>query len=136
VPSVFWPGLVLPLIIMIVMIGYPFIEAFVTGDRAPHNLLDRPREKPARTAFGVAFFVFMAGLFLAGADDLEARYTNLSLVGLVWFYRLFCIFGPMLAFAVTYALAGGLKERGGVHEAPRTRLTRKAEGGFSEEEIG
>ncbi len=135
VPSVFWPGLVLPFIIMVVLVSYPFVEAFVTGDRAEHNLLDRPREKPARTALGVAFFVFMAGLFLAGADDLEARYTNLPLEGLVWFYRLFCIFGPMLAFAVTYALAGGLKARGGVHEAPRVRLTRKAEGGFSEDEI-
>lgn len=136
IPSAFWPGLVLPLIIVVVLVGYPFVEAFVTGDRADHNLLDLPREQPARTALGVAFFVFMTGLFLAGGDDLEARYTNLPLEGLVWFYRLFCIFGPMVAFAITYALAGGLKQRGGVHQAPRTRLTRTPEGGFGEEEIG
>jgi len=135
IPSPFWPGLVLPLVIMVVLIAYPFIEASVTGDRAPHNLLDRPRDKPARTALGVAFFVFMTGLFFAGADDLEARYTNLPLDGLVWFYRLFCIFGPILAFWITYAFAAALRERGGVHEAPRVRLVRTPQGGFSEEEI-
>lgn len=136
IPSAFWPGLVLPLIIMAALLAYPWVEAFITGDRRAHNLLDRPRDAPARTAFGVAFFIFMLGLFLAGADDLEARYTNLPLDSLVLFYRVWCVFAPIIGFGITYVIAASLKARGGVHQAPRVRLVRKPEGGFSEEEIG
>jgi ubiquinol-cytochrome c reductase cytochrome b subunit len=33
---------------------YPFVEAWVTGDKREHHLLDRPRNAPTRTAIGMA----------------------------------------------------------------------------------
>ncbi|MDH6212872.1 hypothetical protein M2283_000151 [Streptomyces pseudovenezuelae] len=34
--------------------AYPFIESWVTGDKRGQHLLDRPRNRPVRTALGVA----------------------------------------------------------------------------------
>ena len=39
---------------------YPFIEAWVTGDKSEHHILDRPRNAPTRTAFGVAAMTWYA----------------------------------------------------------------------------
>jgi len=39
------------------------------ANRARHDLLDRPRDHPWRTAFGVAFFTWVALIFVAGASD-------------------------------------------------------------------
>ncbi|HZT11544.1 MAG TPA: cytochrome bc complex cytochrome b subunit [Candidatus Baltobacteraceae bacterium] len=135
IPSAFWPGAALPLGIMLFLFAYPFIEALVTGDHAAHHLLDRPRDKPVRTAFGVAFLVFMIGLFLAGSDDVQVRYLHLPLNDVVWGYRLFCIFGTGIAFWIAYRGASGLQKKDGVHQADRARLLRKPEGGFEEEPI-
>ncbi len=43
---------------MILVIAYPFIEKAFTKDNAIHNLLQRPRDVPVRTALGVAFMTF------------------------------------------------------------------------------
>ena len=136
IPAVFWPGAVLPAAIMMGLIAYPFIEAKLRNDYQQHHLLDRPRDTPVRTAFGVAFFVFMLGLFLAGSDDVQARYLHWPVNDLMWAYRFFCIFAPAVAFWITYAIAADLKSRGGTHEAERVRLKRTPEGGYEEEPIG
>ena len=46
----FIPGVVLPGVLFSVM-AYPFVEAWVTGDKREHHLLQRPRNAPTRTAF-------------------------------------------------------------------------------------
>ncbi len=43
------------------MFAWPWIEAWITGDKREHHLLDRPRNAPTRTAVGVAT-VFFYGL--------------------------------------------------------------------------
>lgn len=133
IPSPFWPGFVLPVVVMLGLFAYPWIEAKIRKDYQPHHLLNRPRDVPARTGFGVAFFIFMLGLFLAGSDDLQARYIHLPINDLVWGYRFFCVIGPVLGFWIAYAIAAELKSRAGVHHAERVRLIRKPEGGFEEE---
>jgi ubiquinol-cytochrome c reductase cytochrome b subunit len=136
IPSAFWPGIVLPFAIMIALFAYPFVEAKLRGDRRAHNLLDRPRDMPVRTAIGAAGFVFMAGLLLAGSDDVQARYLHLPIDDMVLGYRIFCIAGPAIAFWIAYSIAAGLKSRGGTHMAERVRLKRTPEGGYEEEPIG
>ncbi len=135
IPSPFWPGLVLPVAIMIVLLCYPFIEATVMGDRAQHHLLDHPREKPVRLGIGAAFAVFMIGLFLAGSDDVQTRYLHLPLNDLVWFYRLFCVFGSIIAFWIAYLSGGDLNRKGGIHRTERVRVQRTAAGGYDEEPV-
>ena len=46
--------------------AYPFLEAWVTGDKREHHLLDRPRNAPTRTGLGVmAHLTFYLVLFFA-----------------------------------------------------------------------
>ena len=135
VPAVFWPGLVLPLGIMIAMLLYPFGEAFVRRDFAQHHLLDRTRDVPARTGIGSAFLVFMIVLFLAGGNDVEARYLHLPLYDMVWGYRFLAIFGPPLAFFIARRIAADLRAADGVHRAQRVRIVRSPEGGYDEEPV-
>lgn len=135
IPSDFWPGFLLPVCLLAGLLAWPFIDQRISGDYRQHHLLDRPRDVPVRTAGGVAFLVFMMGLFFAGGDDNEVRYLHLPLNDVVWFYRFFELLGPFLAFWITYAIASDLKRKGGTHHAERVRIVRKPEGGFEEEPV-
>ena len=104
-------------------------------DHRPHHLLERPRDVPLRTALGAAFFAFMLVLFLAGSDDVQARYTHLALNDLVWIYRFLCFFGPAVTFWIAYRIADELRRKGGVKKTERLRIKRTAEGGYDEEPV-
>ena len=43
VPNPFWGGVALPLFVFVLLLLWPWLERRFTGDRAYHNLLDRPR---------------------------------------------------------------------------------------------
>jgi ubiquinol-cytochrome c reductase cytochrome b subunit len=45
------PGQIAPFVLFGMIVGWPFLEAWVTGDRREHHLLQRPRNAPTRTAF-------------------------------------------------------------------------------------
>ena len=42
IPELFWPGVVLPGLTFAALYMWPFIEARLTHDHEPHELLDRP----------------------------------------------------------------------------------------------
>ena len=52
--NVLIPAVVIPGILFTAMALYPFLEAWVTRDYETHNICDRPRNRPGRTALGVA----------------------------------------------------------------------------------
>ena len=135
VPSPFWPAVALPTMLFTLLLLWPWIEAALRGDRAAHHLLERPREVPLRTALGVALAIFALGLTFAGSGDVQARYVHQSVTAITRFYQWFTILGPIVGFAITYALAADLRARGGVHKAPRVRLRKNARGGFEEETL-
>jgi hypothetical protein len=60
--------------------AWPFIERRVSGDRGEHHLLDRPRDRPVRTAVGVAVLTFFAVLTVAGAQDIVAQQLDTSIL--------------------------------------------------------
>ena len=49
VPNPFWGGAAFPLVVFGFLYFWPWLERKVTGDRAFHNLLERPRDAPVRT---------------------------------------------------------------------------------------
>ncbi len=135
VPSPFWPAVLLPLVLFVLLLIWPWIDAALRHDRRSHQLLDNPRDVPWRTALGVAAFVFALGLTLAGSDDVQARYVHAPITAITQFYWYFCIVGPILGFLIAYAVAAELRASGGVQKAPRVRLRRNARGGFDEEPL-
>jgi ubiquinol-cytochrome c reductase cytochrome b subunit len=101
VPNPFWGGALFPLVVLVVLAAWPWIERRLTGDRGYHNVLDRPRDAPGRTAFGAGFFTWVALIFLAGSADRAYVSLGWSYVTQIWIYRVLVIVAPIVVFFVT-----------------------------------
>ena len=55
-------------LIFTLLIAYPFLEKRFTGDTAHHNLLQRPRDAPVRTAIGAMAIAFYMVLTLSARE--------------------------------------------------------------------
>jgi ubiquinol-cytochrome c reductase cytochrome b subunit len=108
-PPLFWPTVVLPGIMFTLAALYPFIEARLTGDRALHNLLQRPRDVPVRTSLGAMALSFYLVLWLSGGNDIIAAKFDISLNATTWVGRIGLIVVPPLAYLATYRLCLGLQ---------------------------
>lgn len=69
VPNPFFGGVVFPTIVIGTLWLWPTVERLLTGDIEEHNLLDRPRDRPWRTAVGAAMVAWVALMFFFGAAD-------------------------------------------------------------------
>jgi ubiquinol-cytochrome c reductase cytochrome b subunit len=116
IPSPFWGGVLFPSVVMLAMFAWPWIERRVTGDRAVHNLLDRPRDAPGRTAFGAAFFTWVVLIFLAGSADRVYVFFGLDYTGQIWFYRAFVWIGPLVVFLLTRRICRELQRDDAIRE--------------------
>jgi ubiquinol-cytochrome c reductase cytochrome b subunit len=76
--NVLIPTVVLPGVLFTLLALYPFLEARFTGDHDTHNLLDRPRDVPVRTAIGTMSITFYVVLMIAGGNDVIASVFHLS----------------------------------------------------------
>src|SRR4051794_14658707 len=98
ISELFWPGIALPGITFMVLYAWPFIEARITGDRIEHNLLDRPRDRPVRSAFGVGVLTFYIVLFVAGSQDILAQHLGVAIPPLTFTLRaLTLVLPPLMA---------------------------------------
>jgi ubiquinol-cytochrome c reductase cytochrome b subunit len=110
VPNPFWGGAAFPLVVFGVLYGYPALERRLYGDDAFHNLLDRPRDDPRRTAFGAALFTWVFIVFLAGASDRVFIFLGISYAAQIWVYRVAVWVVPVLAFLVVRRVCVELQE--------------------------
>ncbi|MFE9116382.1 cytochrome bc complex cytochrome b subunit [Streptomyces sp. NPDC007172] len=108
--GVFIPFALFPLIMLAIAV-YPFVEAWITGDRREHHIADRPRNAPVRTALGVAWLALYAVLLVGGGNDLWATHFQVSINAITWFVRIGFFVVPALAFVVTKRLCLGLQRR-------------------------
>jgi ubiquinol-cytochrome c reductase cytochrome b subunit len=99
--NVFIPAALLPALFFVLMGAYPFFEQWVTGDRRSHQVLDRPRNVPTRTALGAAIVASAIDLELAGGDDVIALHLDMSVEGVVWGLRVGFFVLPVIAFVFT-----------------------------------
>jgi len=110
VPNPFWGGALFPLVVLIVLAVYPWVERRVTGDRSFHNALDRPRDAPGRTAFGAAFLSWVLVIFFAGSADRTYVFLGLDYPAQIWVYRGLVFVLPPLVFFVTRRVCRELQE--------------------------
>ncbi|MCI9887832.1 ubiquinol-cytochrome c reductase cytochrome b subunit [Micrococcales bacterium 31B] len=109
--NVLVPALVAPAILFIFLMAWPFIEAWVTGDRGEHHLLDRPRNAPTRTGLGVAWVVAYFIMCLAGSNDIIATHFHLSINDITNVFRGLIFIGPWIAFMVTKRICLSLQRK-------------------------
>ena len=105
------PGFGLLGLLAVVLAIYPFLERWVTGDTREHHVLDRPRNQPTRTAFGVAGITFYGLLWVGGGNDIVATTFNVALNDITWFLRFAIFIGPVVAFMITKRICVGLQRR-------------------------
>jgi ubiquinol-cytochrome c reductase cytochrome b subunit len=125
IPEVFWPGVVLPGVTFLLLYAWPFLEARFTRDYAEHHLLDRPRDRPVRSAIGVGVLAFYGMLLVAGGQDLIAVTLGVSVVRLTLWLRVLILVVPVVLALFTYRFCKDLKaeELRPKHERPkRVRL--------------
>jgi ubiquinol-cytochrome c reductase cytochrome b subunit len=122
VPNPFFPGVLLAGLTFAFLYAWPFLEARVTGDYAEHHLLDRPRQRPVRTALGVATLSFYVICFTGAASDVLAATFGLSVNAILWTFRGLVLAVPPVAGWFTYQLCKELSARDGVPTASRVRV--------------
>ncbi|WP_327314379.1 cytochrome bc1 complex cytochrome b subunit [Streptomyces sp. NBC_01235] len=104
------PFSLFPLILLAIGL-YPFVEAWITGDKREHHILDRPRNAPVRTGLGVAWLSLYAVLLIGGGNDIVATHLHLSINAITWFVRVCVFVAPVVAFTVTKRICLGLQRR-------------------------
>ncbi|WP_040752061.1 cytochrome bc1 complex cytochrome b subunit [Nocardia transvalensis] len=108
IPAPVWVALTMGLVFM-VLIAYPWIEKRLSKDTAHHNLLQRPRDVPVRTAIGAMAVTFYLVLTLACVNDIISLKFDISLNATTWFFRIALLLAPPLAYYLAYRLCLGLQ---------------------------
>jgi ubiquinol-cytochrome c reductase cytochrome b subunit len=133
--NVLVPAVVVPGLLFTALALWPFIEAFATGDTREHHVLDRPRNAPFRTAFGVALLTAFFILILAGSNDLIATHFHLSINDITWTFRVLIFLGPWFAFWITKRICFALQRKDRelvLHGNETGRIVRFASGEYIE----
>jgi ubiquinol-cytochrome c reductase cytochrome b subunit len=133
IPNVFYPAVFVPGLTFTLFFLWPWIEDRFThesrlGDR---NLLDRPRDRPLRTAIGAGTLTFYFVLFIATSSDVFANFFSISLNAVIWSMRFFLVGAPPIVAFATYKICQELAK---VPVAGRRKLPsviiRTPEGGY------
>ncbi len=90
---------------------YPFVEAWITGDKREHHIAERPRNAPTRTAIGAAGVTFYAILWAAASSDLMATHFKVTIEGVIHVLQVLFFIGPVLAFFITKRVCLGLQKK-------------------------
>jgi ubiquinol-cytochrome c reductase cytochrome b subunit len=128
-------GLVLPGLVTVAALIYPFLEAWVTGDKREHHLLDRPRNAPTRTGLGAMAIAFYVLLWSGGGNDLIATHFRTSINDITDFLRVAVIVIPPIVYVVTKRICLGLQRRDRdlvLHGMESGRIVRLPHGEFIE----
>lgn len=129
------PGVIIPGLLFTVLGAWPFVEAWVTGDRREHHVAERPRNNPVRTSVGVATLTAFMVLVIAGSNDILATHFGLSINDITWVLRFALLLAPPVAFWATKRICLGLQRRDRelvLHGHETGRIVRFASGEYIE----
>ncbi len=120
--EVFLPAVVFPGLVFNICLAWPALERRFTKDYAIHNLLDRPRDRPKRTAAGAAMIALLFTVFGASATDVLANYFHVSLNATLWFFRIAVILVPIITGLVTWRICIEMQGTPGAVKRKRAML--------------
>jgi ubiquinol-cytochrome c reductase cytochrome b subunit len=126
VANQFFPGLLYPGVVFAILFAWPFLEARVTGDRSEHHLLDRPRDRPVRTALGAAAISGFVVLLLAGSDDVFVTEFDWSIVTVRNVERVLFLVVPALVGLFVWRIARDLARAEPRHRGDATTIEQQA----------
>ncbi|WP_375384533.1 cytochrome bc complex cytochrome b subunit [uncultured Microbacterium sp.] len=118
--SVFWGhtwswNILIPLgiigVFIVLVLIYPFIEAWVTGDTREHHIAQRPRNAATRTAIGAAGVTMYAVMWAAASSDIIATHFQLTMEGVIHTLQVLLILGPIIAYFVAKRMALALQKK-------------------------
>jgi ubiquinol-cytochrome c reductase cytochrome b subunit len=101
VPNPFWGGALFPLIVFGILFAWPTLERRFSGDRRFHNLLERPRDNPWRTAVGAGLFTWVLLIFVAGSLDRVYVTFGITYSTQLWAFRVLVWVLPLLVMFAT-----------------------------------
>jgi ubiquinol-cytochrome c reductase cytochrome b subunit len=136
--NVMIPILILPPLMLTILILLPFLEAWITGDKREHHLLQRPRNAPTRTALMVSLMTFYGLTWAAGGNDIIAIQTHLSINAITYFMRVMVFLGPLIAFIITRRWCISLQRHDNeklLHGLETGVIMRDPQGGYSEKHV-
>lgn len=111
IPNPFFAGGLLALLMLAGLYIWPFLDARITGDHEIHHVLDRPRDRPVRTAVGTFSITFFVMLLVAGSDDVLAVMFDASVETLRSVLTAVTIILPVLAGVAAYFISRWLSTR-------------------------
>ncbi|HEY1367437.1 MAG TPA: cytochrome b N-terminal domain-containing protein [Gaiellaceae bacterium] len=124
-PNPFWGGVAFPLIVFTILLLWPWLERRATGDYRFHNLLDRPRDAPWRTAVGSAILTWILIVFVAGSADRVDVLFHVSYTAQIQVYRVLVWVLPVVVGAVACRMCLEL-QRGELIAEERERAEHEA----------
>jgi ubiquinol-cytochrome c reductase cytochrome b subunit len=125
VPNPFWGGVAFPLVVFGILFLWPALERRARRERAFHNVLDRPRDAPWRTAIGMAVLSWVFFIFVAGSADRVYVLFGIPYTSQIWVYRGLVWVVPLLVLALTHRVCVELR-RGEVAAAVREAAEEEA----------
>jgi ubiquinol-cytochrome c reductase cytochrome b subunit len=133
VPNPFFGGVLFPAVVFALLYALPWLDRrFISKDYRRHDLLERPRENPRRTALAAAVLAAVAVVFAAGSVDRLFFQFGFGYEGAIWFFRGAFFVVPAIVFLLTRRLCAELaREQAHPLRSWRGRvLVRTARGGF------
>ncbi|MFK5633869.1 MULTISPECIES: cytochrome bc complex cytochrome b subunit [unclassified Ornithinimicrobium] len=133
--NIFIGSLLLLPLVWLILGAYPFVEAWVTGDKREHHLLQRPHHAPVRTAIGAAGISMYIVLALASVNDILAIKLQLSINDLTILFRTLFFVLPVIVFFLVKRLCLSLQRHDRekvLHGWESGRVVRTPEGRFFE----
>jgi ubiquinol-cytochrome c reductase cytochrome b subunit len=109
VPNPFWGGALFPMLVFATMFAWPWLERRITRDHRRHDLLDRPRDRPIRTAVGAAFLSWVVIVFAVGSTDRLFVRLQISYSAQIQFWRIGVWVLPILIFFITRSACRSLR---------------------------
>ncbi len=110
VPNPFWGGVLWPALMFMVLYAWPWIDRKLFGDPRRHELLDRPRDNPRRTAVFAGLATWVLATVVVGTFDRAYFRADIAYEVQLWAMRIAVFVLPFVVYFVVQRVCEELRE--------------------------